>query len=130
MVSALSTLLLFQLAGEVAVHTLALPLPGPVAGMALLFSSFLLRKSVAPSLVENAERLLSHLALFFVPAGTGVVLYLGVLRSEWLPIAVTLVASTALTIVVTAHTLRALTRRATRRRRLGIRPDGPTPGHA
>lgn len=37
MLGALTTLLVFQLIGEVLVQALALPVPGPVVGMLLLF---------------------------------------------------------------------------------------------
>ncbi|MFM8501229.1 MAG: CidA/LrgA family protein, partial [Fluviibacter sp.] len=37
MLAALTWLLLYQLTGEILVHVLDLPVPGPVIGMALLF---------------------------------------------------------------------------------------------
>ena len=43
MLAALATLLVCQLAGEVIVRALSLPLPGPVVGMALLFFAMLTR---------------------------------------------------------------------------------------
>ena len=49
MIGALTLLLLFQLAGEILAHELALPLPGPVIGMALLFATLALRGRVVES---------------------------------------------------------------------------------
>jgi holin-like protein len=49
-----------------------------------------------------------------VPAGTGVMLHFGRLADEWLPLSVALVASTLLSIAVSALLLNALTRRARR----------------
>jgi hypothetical protein len=43
MIAALTLLLVFQLVGEVIARALALPIPGPVIGMALLFLALLVR---------------------------------------------------------------------------------------
>ena len=44
MLAALTTLLLFQLVGEVLTRSLALPVPGPVIGMVLLFVFLVLKE--------------------------------------------------------------------------------------
>lgn len=111
MIGALTTFLLFQLAGEAIVLLLGLPLPGPVIGMALLFSGLVLRGEAPEPLRRTAGNLLQHLSLLFVPAGVGVMLHLGRLGDEWLAIAAALVLSTAITIAATALVLRALLRR-------------------
>jgi holin-like protein len=82
-IAALTLLLVFQLTGEVIARALGLPIPGPVIGMALLF----------------------------VPAGTGIVLYGDRIAAEWLPLLVSLFISTLLTLAVTALVLKALGRR-------------------
>ncbi|MBS0544877.1 MAG: CidA/LrgA family protein [Proteobacteria bacterium] len=111
MIAALTLLLVFQLIGEVIARALALPIPGPVIGMALLFLTLLVRGGPGEDLRQTAGTLLQHLSLLFVPAGTGIVLYGDRLANEWLPLLVALVASTALAIIVTAVVLQALTRR-------------------
>ena len=58
-----------------------------------------------------------HLSLLFVPAGVGVMVHGALISSEWLPIVVALIGSTALTMVVTALVLRALVSRAAARRK-------------
>ena len=67
---------------------------------------------------EPVLTLLSHLSLLFVPAGVGVMLHLRRLADEALAVGVALVASTALSIVVTAlvveRTRRWLDRRENR----------------
>jgi len=108
MLAALTVLLVYQLVGEVLVVALRLPVPGPVVGMALLFASLILRGGVAEDLGSTANGLLRHLSLLFVPAGVGVMAHLNRLASEWLPITVSLVFSTLLTIAVTALVMRAL----------------------
>lgn len=77
----LGVLFAFAALGEFASRLLPLPLPGSVLGMALLWLALTL-KVVPLSLVERAaESLLSVLGLLFVPAGAGLLNYLGVWRS-------------------------------------------------
>ncbi|WP_345792697.1 CidA/LrgA family protein [Thauera sp. JM12B12] len=111
MIAALTLLLVFQLVGEVIARGLALPVPGPVIGMALLFLALMLRGGPGEDLRQTAGSLLQHLSLLFVPAGTGIVLYGDRIAAEWLPLLVALFLSTFLAIAVTALALAALTRR-------------------
>jgi holin-like protein len=116
MIEALATLLVFQTIGEVLSFLLRLPVPGPVIGMALLVAWLRLRPGAYAKLRDASLGLLRHLSLLFVPAGVGVMLHSTRLAAEWLPIVVALVASTALTIAITAlvteWTRRWLARRA------------------
>lgn len=105
MIQGFSLLLLFQLLGEATVRLLQLPVPGPVAGMALLLLGLLWRGGPGRRLAQAANHLLQHLSLLFVPAGTGLVAHLSLLRAEWLPISVSLLFSTVLTMAVTAWCL-------------------------
>jgi holin-like protein len=110
MLGAFTVLLVFQLIGEVLVVVTGLPVPGPVVGMLLLFATLVARGAAPAWLRETCQGLLSHLSLLFVPAGVGVLLHFQRLGAEWLPIAVALVASTVITIGVTALVMRALQR--------------------
>jgi holin-like protein len=103
-------LLAFQLAGEVAARALALPAPGPVIGLALLVVALSLYQRWRPrdedalaasDLGQAARALLAALPLLFVPAGVGVVQYLGLLREQGLALAVALVVSTVATLLAT-----------------------------
>lgn len=111
MIAALTQLLLFQLTGEAIAHGFALPVPGPVIGMALLFFFLVLRQGPSKELQHTSQGLLQHLSLLFVPAGTGVMLHLHRLQDEWLPILLSLLVSTAATLAVTALVMKAFTRR-------------------
>ena len=115
MLAALTWLLLYQLTGEILVHVLDLPVPGPVIGMALLFLTLVIRgygeRPIPRALQQTANTLLQHLSLLFVPAGTGVMLYLQLIMDEWLPISVALIISTIGGMTITALILRALTRK-------------------
>lgn len=108
MIAALTWILLCQLAGEIIVLTLALPVPGPVVGLALLFGALVWRGGPSPTLRTTAQGLLQHLSLLFVPAGVGVMLHIDRLAAEWLPLGLALLLSTLITLLVTAFVLRRL----------------------
>ena len=72
--------------GEAATRWLRLPVPGNLIGMVLLAGAIRLRVVRMETVRPAAELLLRHMALFFVPAGVGLMRYLGLLRAEWLPI--------------------------------------------
>lgn len=110
MLFSITVLLVCQLAGEVIARLFALPIPGPVVGMLLLFAGLLIRRGVPDELGKTGTTLLSHLSLLFIPAGVGVMVHLPLLLGEGLPIAVALVVSTALTIAVTGVVMQALSR--------------------
>ncbi len=115
MITALTWLLLYQLAGEVLARVLSLPVPGPVIGMALLFCTLVIRghtgRPIPQSMHHTTNVLLQHLSLLFVPAGTGIMVYLQLIADEWLPITTALIISTLGGMAVTALTLKALMRR-------------------
>ncbi|MBL8805960.1 MAG: CidA/LrgA family protein [Rhodospirillales bacterium] len=108
MLPAFTILLVCQALGEAIVRLAGLPVPGPVLGMLLLFA-WLARKGEVPEpLARTSAGLLEHLSLLFVPAGTGVVLYLDLIASEWTAIVAALVVSTLATILVTAFVMSRL----------------------
>ena len=110
MLAALATLLVFQTVGEVLSYALALPIPGPVLGMALLLAFLLVNAHAVERLRPTCVELLKHLSLLFVPAGVGVMLHVARIATEWVPIVVALLASTALAIAVTALVVQWATR--------------------
>src|SRR6266568_8646841 len=110
MIASLSLILLCQLAGEVIVRGLGLPMPGPVVGLLFLLLLLLARdRFVALARgplqqdgVENASRgLLAHLSLLFVPAGVGVVQKLDLLAEHGVAILAVLAASVVITLLAT-----------------------------
>jgi len=102
MLSALTQLLIFQLAGEVIARGLALPIPGPVLGMLFLFVALLIKGGPGENLQTTSQNLLQHLSLLFVPAGTGIMVHLHRVSDEWLPLLASLLVSTLATLIVTA----------------------------
>jgi holin-like protein len=119
MIASLSLILLCQLAGEVFVRSLALPLPGPVLGLVLLLVLLLARDRFAVVArgplqgggVENASRVLvANLSLLFVPAGVGVVQKLDLVAEHGIAFLGVLAISVAVTLLVTVATFLAASR--------------------
>ena len=111
MIAALTQLLLFQLVGEAMARALNLPVPGPVLGMLFLFIALALRGGPDEALQSTSQGLLQHLSLLFVPAGTGIMVHLHRVGAEWLPLLLSLLISTAATLVVTALVMKLTMRR-------------------
>lgn len=101
MVRGFTLLILFQLFGELISTFLDLPIPGNVMGMGLLLICLSLKVVDIKWIEEAAEVLLSNMALFFVPAGVGVMVYGDLIAKEWLPITVATVVSTFVVMAVT-----------------------------
>lgn len=107
----MAILLFCQLLGEVIVRLFNWPIPGPVLGMLLLLGVLMLRKRSSHDLDLTADGLLKYLALLFVPAGIGVMVYLDMIGKAWIVIAVTLMSSIIVTLVVTGVTMQWMLRR-------------------
>jgi holin-like protein len=119
MIASLSLILLCQLAGEVFVRGLGLPMPGPVIGLMLLLG-LLLARDHFPVLargplqgdgVESVSRImLANLSLLFVPAGVGVVQKLDVVAEHGIAFLLVLAVSVMVTLVVTVATFLLVSR--------------------
>ncbi len=113
MLAGFLTLVLCQFAGEVLVTWLGWPVPGPVAGMLLLFVLLLLRGLVAghsvPAPLEQVSGgLIQYLSLFFLPAGIGIFFLPDGFAGQWLPLALVIVPGTLLALLATALLLQAM----------------------
>jgi putative effector of murein hydrolase LrgA (UPF0299 family) len=113
MIASLSLILLCQLAGEVLVRGLGLPMPGPVIGLMLLLALLLARDRFAVLArgplqeggVESASHgLLANLSLLFVPAGVGVVQKLDLIAAHGVAFVAVLAISVVVTLLVTVAT--------------------------
>jgi len=104
-------LLLLQFLGEVISAGLNLPIPGNVLGIGLLLLALNLQLVRSQWVEDAVELLLSHLSLFFVPAGVGVMVYFDLLAAEWLPIMVSTVLSTFVVMAVTGWVAKSLEKR-------------------
>jgi holin-like protein len=108
MINTFAVLLVFQTMGEGLAYALSLPVPGPVIGMLLLFLYLILNSEAVHRLAPTSLELLKHLSLLFVPAGVGIMVHAQRIAAELLPITVALVASTVVSIAVTAAVVRWL----------------------
>lgn len=125
MITGFALLLSCQLVGEMVVRGLGLPLPGPVLGMGLFVVGLAIWTGIRETdhVVEAgspigrvADGLLTSLGLLFVPAGVGVVQYIGLIGTNGLAIVTALVLSTVITLLATVATFVAI-------KRLAVRPD-------
>lgn len=119
MVEGIALLLLAQLAGECLHDILGLPVPGPVIGMFLVAVGMIVRARLRPSTADAitsldrvSNALIGNMGLLFVPAGVGIIAVAPMLGGAWLPLGVALVASTILTLIVTALVMHAFARAA------------------
>ena len=96
-----------ELAGTAIVEATGIPLPGPVLGMLLLFVVLVIRRRGDDDdpIIQVGDYFLSHLQLFFIPAGVGVIVYLAVIRDAALPIVVALLGSWLLGLVTVGWVL-------------------------
>jgi len=108
MLNYLTLILVCQLLGELVVGALALPVPGPVLGMLLLFMVLMVLGDVPEQLDKTANGLLRSMSLLFVPAGTGLMLHFQLLGEAILPLSFAVIVSTVATIVVTGRLMQWL----------------------
>lgn len=105
-VAGFALLVLCQLAGETLVHVLRLAVPafafpGPVVGMMLLVWLLTLIGDRARAVIASADGLLGILSLLFVPSAVGIMQHGDLIRAWGGPLLLAVLASTALTLVVT-----------------------------
>ena len=111
MLNYLTLIFLCQLSGEAVAAATGIPVPGPVLGMALLFALLAFRGKVPEELGTVSGALLSNLSLLFVPAGTGIMVHLGLLANDGIAVSTALIVSTMATIAVTGLMMQTLTRK-------------------
>lgn len=96
--------------GEVLNKVAYIPLPGSIIGMILLFIC-LLTGIIKLEMIEGITKfLLDHLAFFFIPAGVGLIAYVGIIKENLLPIVVICFVTTFLVMLVTGWTVQAIKR--------------------
>lgn len=111
MLEGLTILIFLQFLGEIIIRATQMPIPGPVIGLGLL-AAYALWRGAMPGPVEIAgDAILRHLSLLFVPAGVGLIAFGDKLLGEGLRLVVVILASTAITMAITALVFRFLTRR-------------------
>lgn len=108
--AALALLMSLQVAGDEVVTRTGWPVSGSVVGLLMLLGLLAVRGRVPASLEAVGAPLLRHLMLLLIPSVAAVGLHAGLIVAEGPVFAVVSVAGTAVTILVTAWTLRRLMR--------------------
>lgn len=102
MVKGLFHILLFYFLGEMLSLVLGGLLPGSVLGMVLLFMA-LYFKIVKPINVKDAATIITkNMAVFFIPAAVGIMVYVELFSKSLMIIALAIVVSTVLTLITVA----------------------------
>ena len=110
MLSWLTAILACQLAGELAVTAIGLPVPGPVCGMMLLFCGLLFKGGNPRWAGESGRCIAGQLVAAFRAGWRRHHAACTSAGDDWLPITVALIVSTAATIAVTALVMMWLNR--------------------
>lgn len=102
MIKGLFHILLFYFLGEMLSLVLGGWLPGSVLGMVLLFMA-LYFKIVKPINVKDAATIITkNMAVFFIPAAVGIMVYVELFSKSLMIIASAIVVSTVLTLITVA----------------------------
>ncbi|MBQ7443786.1 MAG: CidA/LrgA family protein [Bacteroidaceae bacterium] len=90
--------------GEIVVWLTHITIPSSIIGMLLLTLLLHLRAIKVEWVSGISDFLISNMGFFFVPPGVALMLYLDVIKAEFVPIVVATVVSTVLVLVVTGWT--------------------------
>lgn len=105
----MAILLGFNIAG-IWIEKAGVPLPGNVIGLALFTAALFLRVVKVEWVEASAAWLLRHLLLFFAPIVVGTVAFLPLIGDNALPLLVSLVGSTVISLLVAGWITGALSR--------------------
>lgn len=98
----------FTLAGEALQMFIPLPIPASVYGLVLLFAALCLKIVKVEQVKEVGGFLASILPILFVSPTVGIVEHWALVKDQLLPIALLLVATTALTFGIAGRVTQAL----------------------
>ena len=101
----------FTFAGEALQRLLPLPIPASVWGLSLLFAALCLGLVKLEQVKEAGGFLTSILPILFVAPTVGIVEYWELISTKLLPIALILIASTALTFGITGRIVQDLAKK-------------------
>lgn len=115
MLLAIAALLLCQILGDLLARWLGIPLPGALIGMALMLAGLCLLGRLPAGLRRTSNALLTHLMLLFIPSIVAIMTHTGIIAAEWLPFIAACIGGSALTLLATAATLKAMMARERRK---------------
>lgn len=93
----------FVITGDFLYKVVHIPIPGNIIGMILLLIALLTGVVKLEYINTVTQFLLSHLALFFVPASAGLLAVTGLLEGSWYKLLIISVVSTLIFMVTTAY---------------------------
>ncbi len=101
MLPSLTLIILFQFAGTFIQQYFSSPIPSAVIGMILFLLYLCLTGGGNDKLMDTGSQLLKHLALFFIPAGVGILVYTEELKAQGIAIMASLTIGTLIAFVFT-----------------------------
>ena len=111
MIRGICIILLFYFLGEVASYFMNGFIPGSVCGMVLLFAA-LMSRILCPEHVRQVSKILTqNMALFFSPAGVGIMANFGIIAENWVALAVIAVGTTILVLLSVGISMQILDKR-------------------
>jgi holin-like protein len=102
MLKALFYIFLFLVLGEVVRYLLDIHIAGNILAMILIFVALKVKLIKLETVKPASDKLIKYMVLFFVPYGVGMMVYLDVIKTNWVSIVVATVSSTIITLYVTA----------------------------
>lgn len=107
--------------GEIVAAQLPIPFPASVLSMILLFILLMIRFIRVEHIREKAEFMTKNMAVFFIPAGVGIIDNYIYVQGNVLPLLTVCFVSTVLTFLATGWTVKAVIRL---QERLSTRREG------
>lgn len=102
MIKGIFFVLLFYFLGQLISYLIDGFVPGSIIGMLLLFGALQLKAVKPDSVSDVANAFTKNMAVFFIPAGVGLMGSFGLLSKFWYSILIVCSVSTALVIIVVA----------------------------
>lgn len=102
MLKAFLVIFLFLGLGEGIAYLIAIPVPGNVLGMLLIFMALRFKLIKLEWVKPASDKLIQYLMLFFVPYGVGLLAYFDFIKSYWIMLSVAAGLGTLITLYVTA----------------------------
>ena len=93
--------------GELMVWLTGIAIPSSIIGLAALLQTKVIKEEWVKGM---SDFLISNMGFFFVPPGVALMLYLDIIKAEFIPIVVATVVSTILVLIVTGWTHQRLKR--------------------
>ena len=112
-------ILLITLIGELLKYLLPLPIPASIYGMAILFAGLMSGVIPLDAVKEAGRFLIEIMPVMFIPAGVGLMVSWGVLKSLLLPVSIITVAALITVMAATGRVSQFVIRRQKRKENQG-----------